>query len=181
MSASSFSALFDEWYNWAMEPLRQSVTRPRLTEEVQPEDCRDLAALHEASFPSGWGEDDLQRMLADEAVLARLVRPLGLLGAGPAEGFILARRAADEGEILTIAVDPRARSRGLGAQLLDAALFELRVHGVQAVFLEVAETNVAAVRLYRRRGFRTVGERPAYSTAEDGSKARALVMRRQYE
>lgn len=176
----STPSVFDEWYEWAMAPVRQTLSRPRLVEAAALEDCEALAALHDAAFPIGWSADDLARLIADPAVIARVVRPWSFLGRGPAEGFILVRQAADEGEILTVAVDVRSRGRGLGAQLLDDALMALRQRGVGAVFLEVAETNKPALTLYRRRGFRKVGERPAYATQGDGSRVRALVMRREY-
>ncbi|MBV6656454.1 MAG: GNAT family N-acetyltransferase [Devosiaceae bacterium] len=177
MSASS---IFDEWYQWAMQPVRDTFTRPRVVEDATPALAGDLAALHEAAFPIGWGEDDLISLIEDPAVIARVVRPISPFGLGPAEGFILVRHAADEGEVLTLAVNPAARGRGLGTRLLDEALIALRQQGVAAVFLEVAESNHAALSVYRRRGFRQVGERPAYAKQADGTRQRALVMRREY-
>jgi len=97
-------------------------------------------------------------------------RPLG--------GFVLSREAAGEAEILTIGVAEKVARSGLGWRLMQAALREATVRGVETMFLEVEENNVAAVGLYRRLGFEQVARRPAYYAAADGTRSAALVMRR---
>ncbi|MEM1285632.1 MAG: GNAT family N-acetyltransferase [Pseudomonadota bacterium] len=174
------SSSFDSWAQWAVNPLATSLARPRIVEDARLEECADLALLHDAAFPIGWSADDLAGLVDDQNVTTRVLRPLSWFGRGPIEGFIMVRLAGDEGEVLTFAVSHRARGRGHGTRLLDDALMALRQQGVQAVFLEVAESNAAALTLYRRRGFTEVGERPAYAARADGGKERALVMRREY-
>jgi ribosomal-protein-alanine N-acetyltransferase len=174
------TTLFDEWYRWAMDPLRASLSRLRVIEDAGPDDAQALADLHDEAFPIGWNAQDVAGLIADHHVTTRLIRPLGWFGRGAIEGFIMVRQAADEGEVLTFAVTRHCRRRGYGERLLDDALVLLRQKGVSAVFLEVAESNKAALGLYRRRGFLQVGERPAYALQADGTKVRALVMRREY-
>jgi len=93
------------------------------------------------------------------------------------DGFILSRLAADEAEILSVAVAASQRGRGLAGRLLDLHLRTLAGRGVRAVFLEVEEANRAATCLYARRGFREVGRRDAYYGGP-GAGSRALVLRR---
>ena len=57
-------------------------------------------------------------------------------------------------------------------------LRELHAERAEALFLEVDETNVPALALYRRLGFREVGKRPAYYDRAEGGRSGALVMRR---
>lgn len=175
-----YSSTFDDWYHWALDPLRASITRLRIVEDATVEDAETLAALHDAAFPIGWSADDLAALIKDKSVTTRLIRPLGWMGRGPVEGFVMVRQTKDEGEVLTFAVAGHCRGRGYGMRLLDDALMALRQHGVAAVFLEVAETNSSALTLYRRRGFAQVGERPAYARTADGNTVCALVMRREY-
>lgn len=59
--------------------------------------------------------------------------------------------------ILSIAVDPAFRGRGLGSALLQAALASLAKRGARRVRLEVRPENAAAVRMYEKAGFRRVG------------------------
>ena len=91
-------------------------------------------------------------------------------------GFVLARLAAGEAEILTVAVARAHRRHGLGWRLMDAVLRQLHADRAEALFLEVDETNAAAA-LYRRMGFSEVGKRPNYYESGDG-RTSALVMRR---
>jgi ribosomal-protein-alanine acetyltransferase len=77
-------------------------------------------------------------------------------------GFLFARVAADEMEILNLAVTPAARKRGIGGALLAAAVDHGRRQHAARAFLEVRESNVRARRFYERRGFVVKGRRPRY-------------------
>lgn len=147
-----------------------------MTEEHAPV----LAMLHREDFARPWTDGEFVSLLLQDTVFGFVALETGNARAGPV-GFVLARAAADEGEILTIAVARAHRRHGLGWQLMDAALRELYGQRAEALFLEVDETNQPALGLYRRLGFRQVGRRPAYydrpGAAGDGKSA-ALVMRR---
>ena len=88
------------------------------------------------------------------------------------DGMLLARLAADEAEVLTVAVVPERRQQGLGAALLTRAAEEARLRGAVRMFLEVSTRNPAARGLYQRMGYQQVGRRAGYYA--DGSDA--LVM-----
>jgi ribosomal-protein-alanine acetyltransferase len=81
---------------------------------------------------------------------------------GRVVGMLAARIAADEMEILNLAVDPSSRGRGAGTALLDAALEHGRRAGAARVFLEVRESNADAQRFYERHGFSVAGRRLRY-------------------
>jgi ribosomal-protein-alanine N-acetyltransferase len=138
---------------------------------ARPRDATALSALHAASFNRGWSEQEFEQLLTDRNVMADRA------ASGRATvGFILSRRAADEAEILSVAVARSWRGRGLARRLLDLHLRRLAGLGLRAVFLEVDEDNTPARRLYARAGFREVGRRPGYY-AQSGGKG-ALVLRR---
>jgi len=88
-------------------------------------------------------------------------------------GMVLVRFVADESEILTIAVIPALRRRGMARALLDLAMDRARALGARMMFLEVAVSNHAAQALYERTGFRRVGRRARYYPGG----ADALVLR----
>jgi ribosomal-protein-alanine N-acetyltransferase len=84
---------------------------------------------------------------------------------GEVSAFIVARRVADELEILNFAVHPDRRHRGVGAALLRTALAWGRTFQAAKAFLEVRVSNLAAIRFYERNGFEVTGRRPRYYTA----------------
>jgi ribosomal-protein-alanine N-acetyltransferase len=137
--------------------------------DARPSDASAISAIHGLSFQRGWGEDEVHRLLVEKNVVAHRA-----LSGRKLIGFILSRLAAGEAEILSIAVAPAWRGRRLSRQLLDLHLRALAGRGTRAVFLEVDEHNAAAVRLYRRAGFRDVGQRSSYYQGG----ANALVLRR---
>lgn len=146
------------------------------TTSIEPATIRDaakLSQLHRASFHRGWGQGEFESMLAERNTLAdRLMQ-----GRSPI-GFIISRLAADEAEILSVAVASAQRGRGYSRNLLHQHLGHLAGRGILRVFLEVEENNEPAVRLYQRAGFRTVGRREQYYRDATGAKLNALVMQR---
>ncbi len=77
-------------------------------------------------------------------------------------GFVIARRMADEMEILNLGVEPAHRRCGVASRLLEAALESGRARGAKRAFLEVRESNAGAIAFYQRRGFVRAGRRPRY-------------------
>jgi ribosomal-protein-alanine N-acetyltransferase len=93
-------------------------------------------------------------------------------------GFALMRIAADECELLSLAVAPEHRGNGVGTMLLQGAMEQARRSGAAKLFLEVAEDNVVARNLYHRHGLVPVGRRPDYYRRKDGTSAAAVTMSR---
>lgn len=128
-----------------------------------------LAALHEAAFPAEpWSASALARLLAMPGAVALIATRNG----EPA-GLVLARVAADEAEIVTLGVAPAHARRGVGRRLVEEAAAVLRAAGATRLFLEVAETNEAARRLYAGLGFAAIGRRRGYYP--DGADALLLA------
>jgi len=126
---------------------------------LRGDDLGALALLHRRCFPAEpWDRDQLRLLLAQPGCHGLLAE--GEDGA-PA-GLLLLRCAADEAEVLALAVDPALRRRGLARALLLAGLGGLIAAGVRQLFLEVAADNAAARGLYGGFGFREVGRRPRY-------------------
>ena len=126
----------------------------------------DLAALYARAFPAG------RAWTADE--IAWLATAPGFLLTA-ATGFALGRAAADEAELVTIAVDPDARRRGTGRGLLAAFERAAQARGAETAYLEVAADNAAALGLYRAAGWRETGRRRGYY-ARTGGAVDAVTM-----
>lgn len=137
---------------------------------VGTERAEDLARLHEAAFDKPWSADEIAALIGGAgafALMAEADQPLGM---------IMARRLFDEAEVLTLAVAPEARRRGLGRQLTQACAELLLGQETQSLFLEVGEDNPGAVALYETCGFVPAGRRKNYYD-RGGRRVDALVMR----
>lgn len=129
-----------------------------------------LAALHGRAFPvppRPWTAAEFAAFLADPSVV--------LLSAGE-DAFLLARKAGPEAEVLTLCTAPHARRRGLARHLLAGMEDWARRHGIEEIFLEVAESNIPARALYASTGFRPRGHRKDYYTDGGRSRTHALVL-----
>lgn len=90
-------------------------------------------------------------------------------------GYAVLIRAAEEAELLNLAVSNESRRQGIGSALLRQLLDSAAAHGVRTVYLEVRESNAGARGLYGFHGFVEVGRRRGYyqRPAED-----ALILQR---
>ncbi len=130
-----------------------------------------LAAIHHRCFtdaPRPWSAAEFSALL--ELVSTILV-------ATP-EGFALGRVAGPEAELMTLAVLPEARRRGLGRSLLAAFAHAASARGVKEIHLEVAENNDAARALYAEAGYAPAGFRNDYYGQDGHRKISALVLRK---
>jgi ribosomal-protein-alanine N-acetyltransferase len=136
-----------------------------------PSAARVLAAIHAEAFDQAWTASDIHQLLSSPGAFALVAEE-----EGAPLGFILARTAADEGEILTLATLPEARRRGLARALMTSAADLARQRGALRLLLEVAETNAAARALYDALGYETVGHRRGYYAGPGGEgDARVLA------
>jgi ribosomal-protein-alanine N-acetyltransferase len=140
---------------------------------VTPADAEALAAVHAEGFDPPWRAEAICEVLAGPGAFGFAVRD----EVGAALGFILARAIAGEAEVLTIAVRRALRRQGLARALLAAATACAEATHTEAMFLEVAADNAAAIAFYAAAGFVRVGVRPGYYPRADGP-VDALVMRR---
>lgn len=150
-----------------------------VVDPVAAREAAALAAIHSGAFRRTWSSHDFSALLAQENVFALGVRVKPLIGVSRLAGFVLVRFAADEAEILTIAVAPGDRRRGYGRLLMEDVIRRLYREHVASLFLEVDRGNKAAVALYGKLGFQIVGRRAGYYTAQQDDDGTALVMRLQ--
>jgi ribosomal-protein-alanine N-acetyltransferase len=152
--------------------LPASSDHPLRLASFESADADALSALHARCFENGWSSLDFCRMALEDRCCGVVARHGTVVA-----GFALAQVASEEAEILTIAVAPELRGRGVGAALLDRLERDLAARGAGVVFLEVSTENAAAIALYRKTGFTQAGRRPGYYQTRDG-KRDALLLRR---
>ena len=120
-------------------------------------DLASLALLETRVFPVPWSEAALASHLGAGHALTLL-----LLEDGNPVGYLLAGFSPPEGELYRIAVLPDRRRRGYGRRLLDALFRAAEEREVYTLYLEVRESNAAAIALYRSAGFREIFLRENY-------------------
>jgi ribosomal-protein-alanine N-acetyltransferase len=138
------------------------------------EDAPALAAAHASAFDASWTAPDIAALMRASGGFALLAED----DAGAAQGFILGRALAGEAEIMTLAVAPAARRKGLGRELVEALAKEAVGRDARTLFLEVAADNEGAIALYKAIGFERAGLRRAYYARPGGPRMDALVLRR---
>lgn len=131
---------------------------------------QDLATLHAAAFSAtrAWSADEFTGLLQHP----------GTFAIGDTRSFALIRTVLDEAELLTIATEPTMRRQGLARATLLAGEARAKTGGAAQIFLEVAEDNDAAIKLYTSSGYHQIGRRPGYYLPKDGAPLAALMMRK---
>lgn len=141
-----------------------------------PEAAEILSELHRLSFPADgeqiWSTGEIKSLFQGPDTYALMV-----LDREQPAGFLMWRQVADEAEILTICILPAYRCKGLAGQLMQNFYGKIRDKDVKTVFLEVNENNRAALVLYGKNGFETVGRRQNYYGGKGAKKQHALMMK----
>jgi len=139
---------------------------------MQATDVPEVKALEDALFPvDAWTQDMFHNELAEvgisrEVMVARL--------AGKIVGYVSLRFVADEGDVVTIAVDTSVQKQGVGTLMMDWLEATAKVRGVKNLFLEVRSDNIPAIAMYLARDFERIDlRRNYYDTGVD-----AYVMRK---
>jgi ribosomal-protein-alanine acetyltransferase len=117
-------------------------------------DLAEIAAIERAVFSDPWPRSSFRGLVGQCAWVAD--------ARGSVIGYLFGRVAADEAEVLNLAVRPARRRTGVGHALLETALARFWTCGARTVYLEVREANEEARRFYSAHGFRPVGKRPRY-------------------
>lgn len=137
-------------------------------QEMTHDDLYGVMEIENLSFISPW-----TRRLFEETLQSPISTSLIMKKGNEVVGYIILYAVVDEAHILNVAVHPAYRRKGYGGSLLDYTIRRFREQRVTKFFLEVRESNLAAIELYHRHGFGKIGKRKRYysETNED-----ALVM-----
>jgi [ribosomal protein S18]-alanine N-acetyltransferase len=119
-------------------------------------DLDAIVAIERQSFSDPWSQQMFEESIAASA--QGLVADVD----GAVVGYALIRTAADEAELLTIAIEPAHRRCGMARDLVVQCVVLCRNHRVNTLYLEVRASNDAAQHLYQSMGFRASGRRKNY-------------------
>ncbi len=124
---------------------------------ARPEDAPTLSVIASLALPGHWSEQALQNEVARDLSIVVVAEAGGELA-----GFAIIVCAADQADLLMLAVHPDHHRKGIGRALLA----ELAAHGAQSgltsIHLEVRSTNAGAIHLYTTAGYKETGRRSHY-------------------
>jgi [ribosomal protein S18]-alanine N-acetyltransferase len=138
-----------------------------------PEDADAVMAIvAESPQAANWSRKSYLDFANEDGTIALVIE-----AGDSVTSFFFGRRVEDQAEILNLAVVTRRRREGQGAKLLKAALAEFRLRGAKSVYLEVRESNSAAIAFYEAHGFAKTGLRRGYYHQPDEP---AITMERKF-
>ena len=121
------------------------------------EDADAVAEIEEKSFAMPWKREDFWHEVKNE--LATYI-------VGELDGKIVAYAGAwvsfNQAEVMSVAVEPEYRAQGVGTILFGELIKAVKARGATAITLEVRPSNMAAIKLYKSFGLRSVGRRKGY-------------------
>jgi len=142
---------------------------------IRPAEGSDAAgvyAVEKECFP-----DPYPAVLLDDLIEKEQSRFFVAVEHGKIIGYTVATSDGTDGHIVSVAVDPRHRRRGIGRALLWTVTKKLTEEGVAEIHLEVRKGNAAGISFYEGMGFRRISEiKHYYVDGED-----AWVLRRPTE
>lgn len=124
---------------------------------MESRDVAKIAEIEAESFPDPYSERSIKDILCAEGAMCFCAVEEEIPVA-----YFIGRLIAPEGELYRIATSPQKRHRGIAYRLLDYAVKTSRGKGLETLFLEVRESNIAAISLYRSYGFKTISKRKEY-------------------
>lgn len=123
---------------------------------IQVEDLDAIHAIEQENFRNPWSYESIKYMVKKYPTNYVIVDDHNLV-----IGFVLLLLADDECQILNFAIKQSLHGQGFGSKLLHYMLATLPSH-INAVYLEVRQSNISAQKLYEKFGFKYVGIRKNY-------------------
>lgn len=139
---------------------------------ICPEDIETLFTIEQSAYEDGWSDDIMHSLLKAQYYYGRA---LIAVSDSAIYGYCFFSVVFDECHLLNLCIDPKQQGQGLGRYLLQVILQEAASYGAKQAFLEVRESNVAAIRLYSSYGFTELGRRKGYYPKAEGRED-ALVL-----
>lgn len=128
-----------------------------LIEKSKTEDIDEMLKIEKKSFAKHWNK----QIFIDE-LSAENGYYICSLDNNKIIGYTGFRSVLDEAHITTLAVHPKSRGKGAGYSLVERLMKDAKQKGINKLFLEVRQSNVAAQKLYKKLGFKVIDRRREY-------------------
>ena len=137
---------------------------------IEAQDFDALYAIEQAAHAVPWSLGALKNNQGERYLNLKIVEGHQIYG------FAICQTVLDEATLFNIAIDPQKQGLGLGRQLLNELITQLRQKDILTLWLEVRESNKKAQALYDSLGFNQVDIRKNYYPTPDGKRENAVVM-----
>lgn len=137
---------------------------------MRQEDLPEVLAIEGKNYNFPWSEGIFNDCLKSANYACLICEELDVI-----TGFSIVSILAGEAHIMNICVDPAVQKQGVGSKLLEY-MIELATPKAETIFLEVRPSNLAAISLYKKRGFNEIGVRKAYYPAVNGRREDAVML-----
>lgn len=144
-----------------------------IARKANKNDTARIAEIERAVFSDSWSESGI-----DETMNQKASRVYVGVEGNEIIGYVITYTVLDEGEVARIAVSPDFRRQGVAEMLLDKVISDGKQSGVGMWYLEVRESNIAAQKLYKKKGFVETGIRKDFY---EKPKENAVLMNKSLE
>lgn len=121
------------------------------------DDLNQITEIEKICFSLPWSKDSFEQELKNELAYYQCAEENGKI-----LGYMGMWKIIDECHITNVAVLPEGRNRGIASMLISKMIEICRCSEIQNMTLEVRESNLPAINLYKKFGFTSVGKRPRY-------------------
>lgn len=129
---------------------------------MEEQDLSAVLAIESLSFPNPWHESTFKGEIQHRPISSPLVIVHSTMN--KVIGYIIFWLIGEEVQINNIAVHPDFRRLGIGEHVLRQVIEQVKWRGAKFISLEVRQSNIAALTLYKKIGFRMLGVRKNYYT-----------------
>ncbi|TDQ59889.1 [SSU ribosomal protein S18P]-alanine acetyltransferase [Mesocricetibacter intestinalis] len=143
---------------------------PTTIDFLHPQDFSRLLEIERSAHQVPWSEGTLKNNQGNAYLNLKMLCGERIIG------FAICHTVLDEATLFNIAIDPAYQGRGFGLSLLTDLIRRLGERGIATLWLEVRESNKAALALYHKLGFNEVERRKNYYPTADGGRENAIVM-----
>jgi len=152
---------------------RRKLKRPyhRDVVEMKPSDFDTVLAIELKVHPQPWTRGQFQDSFSAGHAMWMMSK------AGVMVGYVVTMTVVDEVHLLNISVPTEMQGHGHGSALLSYIIEQAWQENAKRLLLEVRPSNIAALALYVRCGFKEVGRRRSYYATFNGRED-AIVMAR---
>lgn len=124
--------------------------------KLEESDLSEVLEIAKQSFSIPWSLNSFKNELSNPHSILKVAELNGKIA-----GYIVVRKILDEAELLSIAVKPELRRKGIATALIEDVLDEIK-NSVKSCFLEVRVSNTQAISFYEKKGFKKIGLRRKY-------------------